>query len=323
MASWTIFCDTDFPAAAHARLTRGLTPHRLRWARERIRSNLVASPRDPTLAQADVAFGQPPIDGVLEAPSLSFVQLTSAGYGRYDSPAMREAASTRGLAICTSSSVYALPCAEHLLAMMLAAARRLPDCLADQRARAWPDAERRRQSFLLRGQRVVLLGFGTIAQRLVELLAPFEVEIVALRRSPAADDPVRTVAESQLDDELRQADHVVNVLPGTDETEGFVNAARLAAMPAHAHLYNVGRGTTVEQEALVDALRSDAIAGAFLDVTEPEPLPPEHPLWSTPRCYLTPHSAGGRDTEHLALVDHFLTNLERLERGEALVDRVL
>jgi phosphoglycerate dehydrogenase-like enzyme len=323
MTSRTIFCDTAFPQAASARLTEGVADHRLLTASDPICSNLIESGPDPQIAQAEIAFGQPDVASLLRAQNLRWLQLTSAGYGRYDQPAVQRAAAERGLQLTTSSTVYALPCAEHLLALMLAAARRLPDCLEDQRARAWPDAERRQQSFLLRGQRVVLLGFGAIAQRLVELLAPFECTIVALRRSPQSADPVRTITVADLDEAIRQADHVINVLPGTSETERFVDAARFRAMAPTASLYNVGRGTTVDQDALLDALHSGGIAGAYLDVTDPEPLPTDHPLWTAPHCYLTPHSAGGRNTEHLALVEHFLANLDRFERSEPLLDRVL
>ena len=189
---------------------------------------------------------------------------------------------------------------------MLSAARGLPACLADQRARAWPSARRRRESFLLRGQQVVLVGFGSIARRLVELLAPFEVEVKALRRAPVGDEPVTVIGEDELLGALRTADHVVNVLPENPATVGLLSARHIKAMRPSAHLYNIGRGTTVDQDALVEALRAGTLGGAYLDVTDPEPLPADHPLWSAPNCHLTPHSAGGRDTEHLALVEHFL-----------------
>ncbi len=93
-------------------------------------------------------------------------------------------------------------------------------------------------------------------------------------------------------------------------------------MKPEAIFYNIGRGTTVDQTALLSALESRRIAGAYLDVTEPEPLPIEHPLWSTPNCYITPHMAGGHATEFLRLVDHFLDNLQRFETREQLKDQV-
>ncbi|MBW2526163.1 MAG: D-2-hydroxyacid dehydrogenase [Deltaproteobacteria bacterium] len=319
----TIFCDTSFPDEAARRLERGLARHDLLLSDRLQTSNLVPSPPDPKIGRAEIAFGQPDPQSVLASRETVWVHLTSAGFGRYDDDAFRRAAAERGFRLTTSSSVYAAPCAEHALAMILSSARQLPSCHDDQRTRAWHPATRRRQSFLLRGQRILLLGFGAIAQQLAKLLAPFEAEVVALRRTPRGDESIRTIAVDDLDEALAGADHVVDLLPGTAETEGLVDEKRFAAMASRAYFYNLGRGSTVDQAALVDALRRGAIAGAFLDVTDPEPPPPDDPIWTAPNCYLTPHSAGGRDTEHLALVEHFLANLDRFERGEPLADRVL
>lgn len=323
MTQRTIFCDTVFPDEASRKLVDGLAAHRLIRPKTPQASNLVASRSDPLISEAEIAFGQPDPASALQAPHLRWVHLTSAGYTRYDDSEFRAAAARKGLQVTTSSSVYANPCAEHLLAMMLAAARRLPDCFEDHRRRDWPAAKRRRQSFLLRGQRFVILGYGAIARRLSELLAPFEPQVVALRRQPTGDEAVPTIAEAELLDALRRADHVVNTLPENPGTARRIDAAELEAMPRRAYLYNIGRGTTVNQEALLDALRAGTIAGAYLDVTDPEPLPADHPLWTAPNCHITPHSAGGRDTEHVALAQHFLANLGRYERGEPLVDRVV
>jgi phosphoglycerate dehydrogenase-like enzyme len=207
---------------------------------------------------------------------------------------------------------------------MLAHARQLPASLDTQRTdRAWPTLERRAASHLLLGQKVVLLGFGAIGRRLAELLAPFCVQLTAVRRHPAGDEGVAVVTEDHLDAALASADHIVNILPENPGTRHFVNAARLAAAKPGAVFYNIGRGTTVEQEALLDALRSGRLGAAYLDVTDPEPLPVDHPLWSAPNCYITPHAAGGHHDEPERLVRHFVENLRRFERGEALLDRVI
>jgi phosphoglycerate dehydrogenase-like enzyme len=94
-------------------------------------------------------------------------------------------------------------------------------------------------------------------------------------------------------------------------------------MKPGARFYNIGRGTTVDQGALVHALESGLLGGAYLDVTDPEPLPEDHPLWSVPNCFITPHSAGGRGTERLELVRHFVANLARYAAGEPLLDRII
>ena len=120
----------------------------------------------------------------------------------------------------------------------------------------------------------------------------------------------RSSAEDQLADTLANTDHVVDILPESAETRHFFNAARFASIKPGAIFYNIGRGTTVDQEALLNALRSKRIASAWLDVTEPEPLPDDHPLWSEPNCFITPHVAGGHADEAKTLVRHFLKNLQ-------------
>jgi len=175
----------------------------------------------------------------------------------------------------------------------------------------------------LNGQTVLLLGFGAIGQRLVELLAPFKMKIVALRRQTKSESAVRIIAMEQLSSALGEADHVVNILPDNEETKDFVNARRLACFKRGARFYNVGRGTTVDQRALIEALETGRLDAAYLDVMEPEPLPPEHVLWSTRNCFITPHTAGGRHDQDDALVDLFLRNLAAWESGGELVNRVV
>lgn len=323
MLPLTIFYDTDLPEAAERLLREGIGSHRLVHPETRQRSNLAERAAAPELLAADIAFGQPPASAIIAAPKLRWVHLTTAGYTRYDMPEVRGALEARGAVLTNSSAVYADPCAEHCLAMMLSIARRLPDSLDDQRgARAFEGALRRERSALLRGQAVLLLGYGAIGRRLAELLAPFEVRLTALRRSNAGDGRAEIIDASGLDRALSEADHVVSVLPEGEGTRGLMNTARFAQMRAGAFFYNVGRGATVDEAALVEALARGAIGGAYLDVTAVEPLPPSHPLWSLPNCFITPHSAGGQQEEPAALVRHFLGNLRRFERGEALQDRV-
>jgi phosphoglycerate dehydrogenase-like enzyme len=220
--------------------------------------------------------------------------------------------------------VYAEPCAEHVLAFMLAQARRLPQSLDNQRTeRNWPQREHRAASRLLAGQTVVLLGFGAIGRRLVDLLGPFGMRIIALRRKPAGGETVRVIAGDRLPAALAEADHVIDLLPDNSATHGFVDERRFAAIKTGAIFYNIGRGTTVRQDALLVALCSGRLAAAYLDVTDPEPLPAEHPLWTAPNCYITPHTAGGHDVEPERLVRHFLANLDRFTRGRPLNDRIL
>ena len=319
----TIWCNTKFAPPIMDRLQAALASHRLVVASSQQTSNLVGSDRDPALADADVAFGQPDPEQVRELPRIKWVQLTTAGYTRYDNDRFRAGLRSRGGALTNSSSVYDEPCAEHLLAMMLGLARRLPDALLDQHGpRAWPYLPIRSRSQLLLGQSALLYGYGAIARRLVELLAPFRMNLIGVRRNPRGDEPIRVVTNEEADALLPQADHVINILPASDETEGFFDADRLARIKPTGIYYSVGRGSTTDQQALRVALQRKQFA-AYLDVTTPEPLPPDDPLWRTPNCYITPHTAGGHTTEFERLADHFLANLERFEAGEPLTDRVI
>lgn len=320
--SLTIWFNAQFPPEATERLRSRLSGHRILPSGLSATNLTVAGP-DPLLEQADVAYGQPDPQQIMALPRLRWIHLTSAGYTRYDRPEIKAALHQRGAILTNSSSVYSEPCAQHVLAMMLAFARQLPQCQDEQRAPGtWKSAEHRILSRLLLGQSVLLLGFGAIGRRLAEMLHPLGVKITAVRRNPTSDPGVRVEPTDRVDELIPEADHVVDILPANPSTRGFMSASRLARMKPEAIFYNIGRGSTVDQAALLSTLQSRRIAGAYLDVTDPEPLPKYHPLWAAPNCYITPHTAGGHDTEFVRLVDHFLENLKRFEKGNALKDQV-
>jgi phosphoglycerate dehydrogenase-like enzyme len=287
-------------------------------------SVLAGGQRDPSIDGTEIAFGQPdPADCIANA-GLRWIEVSSAGYTRYDTEPFRQAIRTRGAAFTNASQVYADACAEHVLAMMLALARQLLPSYATQMGdRSWPYTERRDQSRLLARQTVVMLGFGAIGRRLAELLNPFGMRIYALRRQIHSEPGVHVVPEQDLTKVLAEADHVVNVLPENEATLNYVNARRIACFRPGARFYNVGRGPTVDQVALIDGLKAGRIGAAYLDVTVPEPLPPSHPLWSAPNCYITPHTAGGRNNVNVELVRHFLGNLAAFEKGKEMADRIV
>ncbi|HEY0711796.1 MAG TPA: NAD(P)-dependent oxidoreductase, partial [Polyangia bacterium] len=155
------------------------------------------------------------------------------------------------------------------------------------------------------------------------LLAPFGLDVVGFRRRPTGSEPVKTLPLDQVDDHLPRADYVIDLLPGAPETNRFFTATRLRAIKPGGVFLNIGRGTTVDQDALVGALTGGVLGGAYLDVTEPEPLPIDHPLWTAPNCTITPHTAGGHADETERLVAHFLDNLARHTAGQPLRDRVV
>lgn len=324
--SLTIWTNHGFRPEALALFQQGLASagHRLINSPKSSASVLAAGVADPTLAEADIAFGQPDITDVRQQPRLRWVALSTAGYTRYDHADFRAAMVARGTPVTSASAVFADPCAQQMLGAMLALARNLPAQLRNQDGpRAWRYMEDRFTNTVLTGQNVLLLGFGAIGRRLAELLAPFGGPVTAYRRSPRGDEGIAIVTDPGLPAALAAADHVVNLLPDSPATREFMNTARFAGMKRGARFYNVGRGTTVDQTALIAALQSGQVGGAYLDVMEPEPLPPAHPLWGTPNCFLTCHIGGGTGDQDEKLVAHFLGNLRRFGTGESLVDRIM
>jgi phosphoglycerate dehydrogenase-like enzyme len=319
MAELTIWCNARLSERAMNALVAGVRPHRLVVA-ERVINNIEPTFADPRLVGADVAFGQPDAGQVIELTGLRWVHLSSAGYARYDRQDVRGALAARGAILTNSSWVYAEPCAQHALAFILAGARQLGAAWAN--VRQWQSAKLRRESHVLSGQSVLILGFGQIGRRLAELLEPLKMKVTAVRRNPRGDETVRVRPASEIDALLAEADHVVNILPAGAGTEKFFDAGRFARMKAGAVFYNIGRGATVDQTALRQALLDGRVAAAYLDVTDPEPLPENDPLWTTPNCFITPHTAGGAADEFDRVVGHFLGNLNRFNAGEEMRDRV-
>jgi phosphoglycerate dehydrogenase-like enzyme len=298
--------------------------HELIFPSVPVSSVLAKADRDPEFARADIAFGQPDVGAIAEADQLKWIHVSSSGITRYDNPEFRAEMKRRGIPVSNSAGVYNESCATHTLSFMLAQARVLPQALKTRAANgseAW--LELRGSCSPLRGQTVVILGYGAIGKRLVEMLRPFEMNVIAYRRKARGDEGVPVVTEDSLPEILAVSDHVVNILPDSVETRRFFDGARFSQIKPGAIFYNIGRGATVDQDALVKVLRSGRVAAAWLDVTDPEPLPDDHPLWKEPSCFITPHIAGGHTDETRTLVQHFLTNFERFIRGEALIDRVM
>lgn len=319
-----IYADLALPPDALELLRAGAAGHTLVFPAKPVTSVLSKGEPDPQFATVDVAFGQPDTTAIAEAPKLRWAHIGSAGITRYDTPEFRSMATKRGLLVSNSSGVYEEACAVHALSFMLAHARRIPLGLRTRITSADPRWQALRDvSSTLRDETVLLLGYGAIARRLAELLRPFGMKLVAFRRKPRGDEGMPVVTEAGLPAALAEADHVMNILPESTETRGFFDAARFARLKRGAAFYNIGRGATVDQDALVAALRSGHVGAAWLDVTSPEPLPDSHSLWAEPNCFITPHVAGGHIGEAFTLVRHFLKNLERFTRGEALVDRVI
>lgn len=285
---------------------------------------LAAGSDDPRMAEADVVFGQPDVGQTMVCPQLKFVALSSAGYTRYDRPDFRAAMQGRRVPVTNASQVFADPCAQHVLAQMLALERNLLVQYRNQQGvREWRYLNDRFTNGTLTRRTVLLLGYGAIGRRLAELLKPFGTKVIAYRRNPVGDEGVPVVGEMALPAAFGAADHVVNILPDSPATTGWMNASRFAQMKPGARFYNIGRGTTVDQPALMAALESGHLGAAYLDVMEPEPLPPSHPLWEAKNCLVTCHIGGGTREQDENLANHFIENLAAFVRGSPLVDRIM
>ncbi|WP_395311065.1 D-2-hydroxyacid dehydrogenase [Mycobacterium sp. AMU20-3851] len=268
------------------------------------------------LASADVLFDfdwRRPAETLTQSPRLRWVQATAAGVGtRMATLGLRHT----GLTVTTASGVHAGPLAEFALAGILYFARDLPGLAADRRDRLWHPGGVTE----LAGRHALIVGAGQIGTRIAELLAAFDVTSTGVVRRPRdlGAPFTASLTRDQLAARLPTADILVVAAPITDETEAMIGARQLAALPDGAIVVNVGRGATIDEDALVDALRSARVRAAVLDVTRVEPLPPESPLWDLDSVILSPHAAANAPSENAKIVDIFTDNLRRFLDGSPL-----
>lgn len=255
---------------------------------------------DPLLADAARRLGE-----------LRWVQLLSAG-----ADAAGKAGFAENVILTSGRSLHDLPVAEHALALVLAAARRLHTAVRAQIGHRWadeiggPQPEPSPGVFsTLRGARVTIWGFGSIATSLAPHLVALGATVVGVATTARETNGFRVIAVDDLSSELPHTDVLLMILPSTEDTSRILDDRRLAELPSHAWVVNVGRGSTVDEDALLAALRNGTIGGAAIDVTTVEPLPPESPLWDQPNLLLTPHAAGGRPLGASELIDLNLSAL--------------
>ena len=318
----TIWANPFLTASAEELLVRSTAPHKLILA-QKPEHVLDVGNLDPCLLHAEIVLGQPDPSAIIQSEKLRWLHVSSAGYTRYDTEEIRSALKKRSAIMTNSSSVFEEPCAEHLMAWLLADARQLYPSHENQReARGWPQNELRQNMRLLADETFLIVGYGAIGRRLTELLAPYPVKVIGSRRKPQPGQETRVVGPPDLARTLAEADHVINILPDNSQTRDFFDAERLRQIKSGARYYSIGRGTTTDQDALAESLKSGYLSAAYLDVTDPEPLPPDHTLWSTPNCYITPHTGGGHFNESDRIVGHFIENLRRYEQDNQLINRV-
>ncbi|MFF1879001.1 D-isomer specific 2-hydroxyacid dehydrogenase family protein [Leifsonia sp. NPDC058230] len=248
--------------------------------------------------------GADDLAAALEAhPSIGWVQLPFAGVDAFTRVIADEKHS--GILWTSAKGAYAEPVAEHALALTLALLRVLPKRVV---ARSWATEPEGRSLY---GLNVVIIGAGGIALELIRLLAPFDATITIVRRSetpvPGAD---RTVATDALGEVLPDADVVIVAAALTGGTRHLFGSDEFTAMKNTAYLVNIARGGLVDTDALVTALASGTIAGAGIDVTDPEPLPDGHPLWDEPRALITPHQADTPEMTAPLLAERIRLNVE-------------
>ena len=253
-----------------------------------------------------------------QSPGLQWVHIHSAGADRQ----IYQDLMAKGVRISTSSGANAQVVATVALAGLLAMARKFPLLWAEQQARQWVPMMGQRMPRDLPGQTATIVGWGPIGQKLGSLLMALGLKVVAVRQNV---DPrsqwqggVEQVSFEGLATALPRTDWLILACPLTAKTRQLVNAHVLAALPPGAHLINVARGEVVDQDALVSALQSGHLGGAFLDVFAHEPLPPDSPLWAMPQVMVTPHAAGHSDGNEARVSQMFLDNLKCWTLGQAL-----
>jgi D-2-hydroxyacid dehydrogenase (NADP+) len=253
---------------------------------------------------------------VEQAKNLAFIQSISAGTDQYS----REILGQAGVRVASAQGSNERAVAEHAIALILALARKLPEGRDNQAARHWRGmiSEIGKREDELGGKTLVIVGMGRIGSRLATLAKAFDMRVIGVKRDPskAAEAADLTVAQSALLEVLPQADFVALTCPLNPSTQNLIDAKALAAMKRTAYLVNVARGRVVNEPDLVAALQSGVIAGAAVDCVWEEPLAAESPLWTVPKLFITPHTAGETQKYEDNIIDLLLENLQRLWRGE-------
>jgi phosphoglycerate dehydrogenase-like enzyme len=220
----------------------------------------------------------------------------------------------RGLVLTNGAGLGAIPISEYVVMALLAGLKGLPEMVRAKDRREW--LEQPPTLTVLHGKRALIYGYGGIGRAIGERLKPFGVVVTGVRRHPG-DEP-SVIAAADWEARLPETDLLILSVPVTPTTRALVGTSQLAALPKGAWVANIARGDLIEEPALVDALKSGHLGGAYLDATQPEPLPQESELWSLPNVILTPHSSWASDDFLQRAAAIFLDNLDRYRRGEPL-----
>jgi phosphoglycerate dehydrogenase-like enzyme len=265
-------------------------------------------------------------EAITRAADLKWLNSVYAGVDGFPLQALIQ----RGTVVTSGAGINAVTIAEYVLMGMLNIAKGYREVVLAQARREWLKESPGKAELL--GSRALVIGFGAIGQLVAQRLLAFGVDVTAVRRnvarevlSAAGETPnkVAVLGPDQWQARLGDFDWVILAVPATAQTAHMIGAKELAAMKTSATLINVARGSVVDQEALTSALRSKTIGAAFLDVTEPEPLPAEHELWTLPNAHISMHLSGRAQTQmFVRSAERFLLNLQRYQKGEPLSNQV-
>ncbi|AJT43084.1 2-hydroxyacid dehydrogenase [Psychromicrobium lacuslunae] len=275
------------------------------------------------IRQADVLYGIPnesPADlarAVRENPKLRWIHAMAAGAGGSVRAAQLSEAELERVVVTTSAGVHALPLAEFALMGLLNGFKRVAELQADQRAKLWP--ELRVPTRLLAGSQLVISGLGEIGMETARLAKALGMTVSGSKRQAQELEGIdEVVTNDGLAGLLNSADAVVNTLPGTPYTEHLFDAELLATLKPGAVFVNVGRGSVVDETALLAALDEGRISYACLDVFEQEPLPASSPLWEHPKVLVSPHTSALSSAENRLIAERFISNLELFRAGRVM-----
>ena len=258
-----------------------------------------------------------------EGKKLKWIHSTAAGVAQLMYPELRDS----GIMVTNPSGIFSVPMAEHTLGLLLALARNFPDSVREQDQSRWAQQQiwdKPQHLTELNGKVLLIVGFGSIGREVAKRAKAFEMRVWGVTRSGEGD---RTHAEkifsaAKLHEALPDADYVLISAPETAETKHLIGTAQIARMKPGARLINVGRGSLLDENALVQALESGALGGAALDVAQTEPLPAESPLWKAPNLFITPHTSGVSDRLWERQASILIELLERWFDGRELFNRV-
>ena len=270
---------------------------------------------DDQIREADIILGNLPVGRLSQAAHLKWLQLNSSGADAYAADGVLAS----DTALTNATGAYGLAISEHLLATTFFLKKKLGKYYRNQKEREWKDEG---QVTAIAGSRTLVLGLGSIGGDYARKMALLGSRVIGIRRTKAAcPDYLEEIGTFEdIDRFLPEADIVAMALPNTPQTYHIMNEERLSGMKRGSILLNVGRGTAIDQDALVKVLRNGPLAGASIDVTDPEPLPADHPLWRCENLLLTPHIAGDYHLQETLdqIVELFIDNLGRYARGKEL-----